>query len=159
MGAPWPQGRKFRNFRQPSDVPEERQKASRQMPAAMMRLSCSSASRPDEAGAGVPPDDGSNFARWTRELLPARPDGLDDVDGGLDGAVYIQMGRIQQVRVGGRFQGRGRPGTVALVAAADIGQNRPLFDRFTPALQLQIPAPGADFGARGHENLNLGIRT
>ena len=35
----------------------------------------------------------------------ARPDGLDDVDGGPDGRVYIQMCRIEQVRVRCLFQG------------------------------------------------------
>ena len=34
----------------------------------------------------------------------ARPADLDDVDGGPDGRVYIQMCRIEQVRVGCLFQ-------------------------------------------------------
>ncbi len=35
--------------------------------------------------------------------LPARSDGLDDVDGGPDAAFYIQIGIIQQVGIRGRF--------------------------------------------------------
>jgi hypothetical protein len=35
--------------------------------------------------------------------LPARSDGLDNVDGGPDAAFYIQLGVIQQVSICGRF--------------------------------------------------------
>jgi hypothetical protein len=35
--------------------------------------------------------------------LPARSDGLDNLDGGPDAAFYIQMGVIKQVSIGGRF--------------------------------------------------------
>jgi len=35
----------------------------------------------------------------------ARPAGLDDVDGGPDGRVYIQMCRIEQVRIRCLFEG------------------------------------------------------
>ena len=35
--------------------------------------------------------------------LPARSDGLDNVDGGPDAAFYIQMGVIEQVSIRGRL--------------------------------------------------------
>ena len=35
--------------------------------------------------------------------LPARSDGLDNVDGGPDAAFYIQMSVIEQVRIRGGF--------------------------------------------------------
>jgi hypothetical protein len=35
--------------------------------------------------------------------LPARSNGLDNVDGGPDAAFYIQIGIIKQVSIGGRF--------------------------------------------------------
>jgi hypothetical protein len=44
----------------------------------------------------------SNDGRGS-DLLPARSDGLDNVDGGPDAAFYIQMGVIEQVSIRGRF--------------------------------------------------------
>src|SRR6266508_348269 len=52
---------------------------------------------------------------------PARPDGFDNVDGGPERGVYIQMRGVEQVRIRRGFQ-RGRsPGGVALVPAQDVG--------------------------------------
>jgi hypothetical protein len=51
----------------------------------------------------------------------ARSGGLDDVDGGPDGRVYIQMRGIEQVRIRGLYQGCGCAVLVALVALTDIG--------------------------------------
>ena len=62
-------------------------------------------------------NDGSVRARFTQRLErgfvlqqrgaliapSARSGGLDDVDGGPDGGVYIQMRGIEQVRIRGRF--------------------------------------------------------
>ena len=39
----------------------------------------------------------------TLNPLPARSNGLDNVDGGPDAAFYIQMGVIQQVSIWSRF--------------------------------------------------------
>jgi len=51
-----------------------------------------------EAGSGLSSNDGRGS-----DLLPARSDGLDNVDGGPDAAFYIQMGVIEQVSIRGRF--------------------------------------------------------
>src|SRR5262245_20453753 len=66
--------------------------------------------------------------------LPACSDGFDDIDGGPECGVYIQMRGIEQVRVQGGFQGRGRPLRVPLVPAADVGQYVSLLD---PSAQFQ----------------------
>jgi hypothetical protein len=42
----------------------------------------------------------SNDGRGSNQL-PARSDGLDNVDGGPDAAFYIQMRVIEQVSIGG----------------------------------------------------------
>lgn len=44
----------------------------------------------------------SNDGRGSN-LLPARSDGFDNVDGGPDAAFYIQMGVIEQVSIRGRL--------------------------------------------------------
>ena len=44
----------------------------------------------------------SNDGRGSN-LLPARSDGLDNVDGSPDAAFYIQMGGIEQVSIRRRF--------------------------------------------------------
>ena len=44
----------------------------------------------------------SNDGRGSN-LLPARSDGLDNVDGGPDAAFYIQMRVIEQVSIRGWF--------------------------------------------------------
>ena len=51
-----------------------------------------------EAGSGLSSNDGRGS-----DLLPARSDGLDNVDGGPDAAFYIQMGVIEQVSIRRRF--------------------------------------------------------
>jgi hypothetical protein len=45
--------------------------------------------RPSRTGAGSSSNDGCGL-----NPLPARSDGLDDVDGGPDAAFYIQLGVI-----------------------------------------------------------------
>ncbi len=56
-----------------------------------------------ETGSGRSSNDGGGFAwmplrtRDRSDPLPARSDGLDNVDGGPDAAFYIQIGIIQQV--------------------------------------------------------------
>jgi hypothetical protein len=48
--------------------------------------------------SGLSSNDGSGS-----NLLPARSDGLDNVDGGPDAAFYIHMGVVEQVSIRGRF--------------------------------------------------------
>ena len=55
--------------------------------------------------------------------LSARSDGLDDVDGGPECGVYIQMRGIEQVRVGRGLERRGAPPRIALVAPQHVGQD------------------------------------
>jgi len=47
-----------------------------------------------KAGSGRSSNDGSGLVRMLSNPLPARSDGLDNVDGGPDAAFYIQMGII-----------------------------------------------------------------
>src|SRR5258708_36031900 len=93
-----------------------------------------------EGGSGLSSKDGTGSTP-----LPARSDGLDNVDGGPDAAFYIQMGVIEQVSMRCRFQGRNGPVLVAFVAFEDIRQHRGLVGVLTPRPRLQGPAPGADF--------------
>src|ERR1700687_6311445 len=97
----------------------------------------SSRYRQSTPGAGFPPmtAKGSN-------PLPARSDGLDNVDGGPDAAFYIQMRVIEQVSIRGCFQGRNRPVLVALVAFEDIRQHRGLVGVLAPRSRFQGAAAG-----------------
>jgi len=58
--------------------------------------------------SGLSSNDGNGFVcKLSRQKLsnplPARSDGLDNVDGGPDAAFYIQIGVIEQVSIRGRF--------------------------------------------------------
>ena len=74
--------------------------------------------------------------------LPACSDGFDDVDGGPECGVYIQMRGIEQVRILRAFQGGGGPAGVALVPAQDVGQHVGLLDRHPGGLAAPAPAGG-----------------
>ena len=65
---------------------------------------------------------------------------LNDVDGSPDRGVYIQMRGIEQVRVGGGFEGGDRAGLVAFVTAQDIGQDRRLVHRHAVGRQCCHPS-------------------
>src|SRR5436190_22569923 len=82
---------------------------------------------------------------------PACSDGFDNVDGGPECGVYIQMRGIEQVRIVRALQGGGRPLAVARVAAADVVQHVSLHDLMAGPLQLGRPAPGAPLGGGGDE--------
>ena len=71
--------------------------------------------------------------------LPACSDGFDNVDGGPECGVYIQMRGIEQVRIFRALQGRGRPAGVALVPAQDVSQHISLLDWHPGGLELQRP--------------------
>ena len=86
--------------------------------------------------------------------LPARSNGLDNVDGGPNCRVYIQMRGIEQAGVLGGPQRGDRPAAVPLVPAQDVGQDPGLVRRLPPAPQLRRAAAGPLLGAGGDENLN-----
>src|SRR4029078_13591092 len=89
----------------------------------------------------------------------ARPAGLDDVDGGPDGRVYIQMCRIEQVRVGCLFQGGDCAALVAVVPVPDIGEHLGLADGTPLRLVFGGATAGAHLGGGSHKDLHVGIRT
>src|SRR5271156_873441 len=89
--------------------------------------------------------------------LPARSDGLDNIDGGPDAAFYIQMRVIEQVSISRRFEGRDGPVLVALVAQQDIRQHSGLVGILAPRPRLQGTAPGTNFWVGDDENLHIGI--
>ena len=75
--------------------------------------------------------------------FPACSDGFDDVDGGPERGVYIQMRGVEQVRIRRCFQGGHRPLAVALVPASDVGQDVGLIDAIPRLLQLEGAAARA----------------
>src|ERR1700674_625092 len=113
----------------------------------------SSRYRQSRPGAGFPPmtAKGSN-------PLPARSDGLDNIDGGPDAALYIQMRVIEKVSIRCRFQGRNGPVPVAFVAFEDIRQYRSLIGVLPPRPRFQGPAAGADVWVGDDEDLHIGVR-
>ena len=74
--------------------------------------------------------------------LPACSDGFDDIDGGPECGVYIQMRGVEQVRIRGGFEGRDRTLAVARIPAQDIGEDLGLAGLGPPRLQLEGAAPG-----------------
>src|SRR3979411_1675206 len=112
----------------------------------------SSRYRHSRPGAGFPPmtAPGSN-------PLPARSDGLDNVDGGPDAAFYIQIGVIEQVSIRCRFLRRCGPVLVAFVALEDICQHRGLVGILAARPRLRGSAAGADFWVGNDENRPCGI--
>ena len=76
--------------------------------------------------------------------LPARSNGLDNVDGGPDAGFYIQIGIIKQVSIRGRFQRRNCTIAVAFVAFEDVLQHGPLIRRLATGAGLQRAALGTD---------------
>ena len=90
-------------------------------------------------GAGSSSTDGARSAAH-----PACSDGFDNVDGGPERGVYIQMRGIEQVRVWRDLEGGGRPGGVALIPAGDIGQDLVCRDHGPGGPQLGRPPTGAD---------------
>ena len=99
-------------------------------------------------------DDGGELA-----APPARSGGLDDRDGGPERGVYIQMRRIEQVRVGRGYQRGDRAVAVTLVAPKDIGKDRGLVGCLGLGGEFRRPAAGAHLRQGVDENLNVGIRT
>ena len=88
----------------------------------------------------------------------ARSGSLDDVDGGPDGRVYIQMRGIEQVRIRRLFQGGNCAILVAFVTIPDVGQDRGLVDIPTLGPVFGGAPAGTHFRRCGHVNLNVSIR-
>src|SRR5262245_30593212 len=86
--------------------------------------------------------------------LPACSDGFDDVDGGPERGVYIQMRGVEQVRIRRGFQGGHRPRAVALVPAPDVGQDVGLVDAIARLLQLDGAAARAHLRRCGDEDFH-----
>jgi hypothetical protein len=105
-----------------------------------------------KAWSGLSSNDGTGS-----NPLPARSDGLDNVDSGPDAAFYIQMGVIEQVSIRCWFKGRNSPILVAFVPFEDVGQDRSLVGVLTARPRLQSPAAGADFWVGDDEYLHVGM--
>src|SRR5262245_1615190 len=89
--------------------------------------------------------------------FPACSDGFDDVDGGPERGVYIQMRGVEQVRFRRRFQGGHRPLGVALVPALDVGQDLGLIDAIARLPQLDGAAARAHLRRCGDEDFHVRI--
>ena len=76
----------------------------------------------------------------------ARSDGLDDVDGGPDGAVYIQVGGIEQDGVFGLLQGRRGAVHVARGALTNVVEHGSFVERVPGNADLGGAAAGAGLG-------------
>ena len=90
--------------------------------------------------------------------FPACSDGFDDVDGGPECGVYIQMRGVEQVCIRRRFQRGYRPRAVALVTASDVGQDLTLVDAASGLLELGGAAARAHLRAGGDEDLHVRVR-
>src|SRR5262245_47781059 len=90
--------------------------------------------------------------------LPACSDGFDNVDGGPECGVYIQMRGVEQGRVGGRLERCYRAFCIALVTPDNIGQN--VSFAYLPAGTHQFGRPPARAYFRGcvEKQLYVGIR-
>src|SRR4051812_21375246 len=88
---------------------------------------------------------------------PACSDGFDNVDGGPECGVYIQMRGIEQVCFRRRLQWGRRPAGIALVPPADIGQHLGFADAISRPLQLDGTALRPHLGGRGGKNLPISI--
>ena len=102
---------------------------------------------------------GSSSTTGARSAAPpACSDGFDDVDGGPECGVYIQMRGIEQVRIRRGFERRGCPFGVALIPAQDVGEDLGFVDRAArrPAIRA-VRRPARTSRGRGHENLHVGV--
>ncbi len=68
--------------------------------------------------------------------LPACSDGFDNIDGGPERGVYIQMGGVEQVRIGRRLERGHGAASVALITAQDILKYRREITTFTGLPEL-----------------------
>src|SRR6476660_7826999 len=84
--------------------------------------------------------------------LPACSDGFDNVDGGPECGVYIQMGGVEQVRIRGQLERSDGAAGVALVAAANVGHHFVVVNDLACALQLRQTPAGTGFRGRGDED-------
>src|SRR5207244_5621834 len=89
--------------------------------------------------------------------LPACSAGFDNIGGGPECGVYIQMRGVEQVRLRRGFQGGRRPARVALVPPPDIGQDVDLIDALAGVLELGRAATRPHLGAGGDKDFHVGI--
>src|SRR5215510_6648725 len=89
--------------------------------------------------------------------LPACSDGFDNVDGGPECGVYIQMRGVEQVRIRRGFEGCRRAAGVALVPPPDVGQHVSLTDAIPRALKFGGAPPRPHLGAGGDEDFHVRI--
>src|SRR6185312_3284333 len=78
----------------------------------------------------------SSMTETRSAALPACSDGFDDIDGGPERGVYIQMSGIEQVRIGRALQRGCTAGHVTLVAAQNIGKHIGKRRRLTDLAEL-----------------------
>src|ERR1700757_1215019 len=76
--------------------------------------------------------------------LPACSDGFDNIDGGPERGVYIQMRGIEQVRIRRGFERGDGPLRVAFVSPLDVGEHLRGIDLDPARLQLGHTPAGAD---------------
>src|SRR3712207_9534942 len=68
------------------------------------------------------------------------------------------MRGVEKDRIRRRLQGGGAPVHVALVPAADIGQNGLVFHRLPPLQDLLVPAAGPPLRGSGDEELYVCVK-
>jgi len=97
-----------------------------------------------------------------RRRVAARPDspadGLDNIDGGPECGVYIQMRAVQQVRIRRAFERCRRARAVALIPPQDVGEHIGGISRRSGGLQLGHTARRANLWGRRDENFHIGVR-
>ncbi len=110
--------------------------------------------RTKRVGAGSSSTTGARSA-----ALPARSDGFDNVDGGPERGVYIQMRGIEQVRIRRGFQRARPPGWMSRSSRRRMSARTSASSTAPPAAcSSSGAAAGAHLRRRGDEDLHLGIR-
>src|SRR6185437_1388406 len=90
--------------------------------------------------------------------LSARSDGLDDGDGSPERCVYIQMGGIEQVCIGGGLEGGRLALRIPLVAPQKVGQDLLPVGLHAAGLQLGDTTRGTHLRGGGDVELYVGRR-
>src|SRR5215207_10707150 len=96
-----------------------------------------------------------NAAMWRFSQSAARL--RHDREGGTVGAVRVERGRIEGDRVVGSAQGGGAARRVALVAAADLGEDAGVIGRLAALQKLVVAPPRPLLGGRRDEQLHIGV--
>src|SRR5262249_20507596 len=102
---------------------------------------------------------GSSSTTGARSTAPpACSDGFYNVDGSPECRVYIQMRRIEQVRVWRSLERRGGPLGIALVTANNVGQNVSFVDLLAGLKHFGCATSGAYLGRRINKYLHVCVR-